>query len=173
MKVYKKSKNSYQNKMFCADYIAAFIFHGGVNFHLWKIQDETLRDQWYFPFAHGAFSGLLGAICVYPMDFVRHEVIQSKNIIHNMSTVPYATVFFGLYFSQRDKASLSSQVLWATASAGLAVLAEFPFDKAKKTMMGSSRTLILANSLYVPFGAMILVMYDKAVIKLNSKSVEA
>jgi len=74
----------------------------------------------------------------------------------------------------RDKNSLNSQVGWATLSAALAVLAEAPFDKAKGAMMGSSRTLILANSMYVPFGALILVMYDKAVIKLNNtKSVNS
>lgn len=123
---------------------------------------------------HGALSGFLGAVTVYPMDFVRHEIIKSKSIVHNMSTVPYATVFFGVYFSMRDKNSLKSQVGWATLSAALAVLAEAPFDKAKGAMMGSSRTLILANSMYVPFGALILVMYDKAVIKLNNtKSVNS
>ena len=162
--------------MFCADYIAAFLFHGGINYQLWKNGNEKAawcRSQWHFPFLHGALSGFLGAVTVYPMDFVRHEIIKSKSIVHNMSTVPYATVFFGVYFSMRDKNSLKSQVCWATISAALAVLAEAPFDKAKGKMMGSPRTLILANAMYVPFGALILVMYDKAVIKLNLKPVNS
>ena len=58
---------------------------------------------------------------------------------------------------------------WATLSASLAVLAESPFDKAKVAMMGSRKTLIFANMLYVPFGAMILVMYDKAVHNFASR----
>ena len=58
-------------------------------------------------------------------------------------------------------------MLWALASAGLAVLAEMPFDTAKRDMMGSSKTVLLANSLFVPFGALILVMYDKAVLKFE------
>ena len=34
--------------------------------------------------------------------------------------------------------------------------------QAKLAMMGNMRTMILANGMYVPFGALMLVMYDKA-----------
>ena len=82
-----------------------------------------------------------------------------------------ATVFFGLYFSMRDKNSIKSQMSWATLSAALAVLAEAPFDRAKSQMMGgSTRTLILANALFIPFGGLLLVMYDKSLSKLYTKS---
>jgi hypothetical protein len=33
-------------------------------------------------------------------------------------------------------------------------------------MMGSRRTMLLANGLYVPFGALMLVMYDKALLNI-------
>ncbi len=149
--------------MFCADYIASFVFHFAIKYGLWesKIKTEGHIQNYYI---HGAVSGLFGALAVYPFDFVRQGAITSgkAKLIHNLATVPYATVFFGLYFHQRDPSSLKSQGMWALASASLAVFAEVPFDKAKREMMGSPRTVILANSLFVPFGALILVMYDKA-----------
>ena len=87
------------------------------------------------------------------------------SLVHSLSTVPYATVFFGLYFHQRNPDSLQSQFTWAFTSASLAALAEIPFDKAKLEMMGSPKTVALANSLFVPFGALLLVMYDEALKK--------
>ena len=35
-------------------------------------------------------------------------------------------------------------------------------------MMGSRKTMIIVNMLYVPFGALMLVMYDKAMTKVTS-----
>lgn len=146
--------------MFCADYISAFIFHFGINYGLWKCGEEKIINS----YGHGALSGLLGALAIYPFDFVRQGAITSgkAQLIHNLATVPYATAFFGLYFHQRDASSLKSQATWAVISASLAVFAELPFDKAKREMMGSRKAVIFANSLFVPFGALILVLYDKA-----------
>ena len=157
-------------KMFCADYISAFIYHAGINYGLWKYD---LSSEMYpsntLHYLHGGIAGFLGACTIYPFDFVRKAAITSgkAKLVHNLATVPYGTVFFGLYFHQRNPESLKSQMLWALASAGLAVLAEMPFDTAKRDMMGSSKTVLLANSLFVPFGALILVMYDKAVLKFE------
>lgn len=40
-------------------------------------------------------------------------------------------------------------------------------------MMGSRRTMVMVNMLYVPFGALMLVMYDKAMTKVtNSRYLE-
>ena len=83
-----------------------------------------------------------------------------------------ATVFFGLYFSMRNKDSITSQMSWATFSAAAAVLAELPFDKAKFHMMGSRRTLMFANGLFIPFGGLLLVMYDKSLSKLYERNAE-
>ena len=47
-----------------------------------------------------------------------------------------------------------------------AALAEAPFDYAKKAMFSSRMTMIGANMLYVPFAALMLVMYDKATAKI-------
>ena len=150
--------------MFCADYIAAFVFHFGLNYGLWNMKTAKKYDLQLNSYVHGSLSGLFGAISVFPFDFVRQGAITSSkaSIVHNLATVPYATVFFGLYFHQRDPKSLKSQISWATVSAGLAVFAELPFDKAKLEMMGSPRAVVFANSLFVPFGALLLVMYDKA-----------
>merc|ERR1739847_254464 len=112
-------------------------------------------------------SGFFGAAAVYPFDFVRRGVIKGRaSFLHNLSTVPYAATLFGIYFTFRDERDLRSQCKWALISAFSASLAEAPFDKAKLAMMGSRRTMIFANAMYVPFGAMILVMYDKSIEKV-------
>ncbi len=36
--------------------------------------------------------------------------------------------------------------------------------QAKLAMMGSRRTMLMMNGMYVPFGALMLVMYDKALL---------
>ena len=115
-------------------------------------------------------SGLLGAASVYPFDFVRSGVLTSEKVRfrHSLSTVPYAGTYFGLYFSCRDRDSTASQTSWALLSSSLAGLAEIPFDKAKQAMLGSRKTLVFVNMLYVPFGALMLVMYDKAMTKVTS-----
>ena len=86
---------------------------------------------------------------------------------HSLSTVPYAGLYFGLYFSCRDRESTASQSAWALLASTSACLGEIPFDKAKHAMMGSRRTMIIVNMLYVPFGALMLVMYDKAMTKVT------
>ncbi|XP_075242490.1 uncharacterized protein LOC142337233 [Convolutriloba macropyga] len=155
--------------MFCADYIASFLCHGficGSLNELNKYQNVYKFDLGACnggPFFFGAIAGLCGAASVYPFDFVRRGVIEGQfKFRHSLSTVPYAAAFFGLYFTLRDANSTPSQCKCALFSGFMASLAEMPFDKAKLTMMGSRRTMLLANALYVPFGAMILVMYDKA-----------
>ena len=107
---------------------------------------------------------------MYPFDFVRPGALTSEKVRfrHSLSTVPYAGTYFGLYFSCRDRDSTASQTFWALLSASLAGLAEIPFDKAKQALLGSRKTLVLVNMLYVPFGALMLVMYDKAMTKVTS-----
>ena len=136
--------------MFCADYICSFVFHFGINYGLFHLKDvkiitkETVTTVTNQSYLIGACSGLLGALTIHKFDFVRQGAITSNkfSIIHSLSTVPYATVFFGLYFHQRNPESLKSQCSWALASAGLASLAEIPFDKAKLDMLGSTRTVM-------------------------------
>ena len=183
--------------MFCADYIASFIFHAAFNIGIIR-QIKTIKSSelegsndkdlvrflrnilqpegqnfvksWLF----GGLSGFFSACALFPFDFVRRGAITTVPVKfhHSLSVVPYATVFFGLYFSQRDPTSTKSQVLWASISAWSAVLAEVPFDKAKHAMMGSRKTMILANSLFVPFGALILVLYDKALLKYENEKLK-
>lgn len=147
--------------MFCADYIASFVYHGILN-------TAYKQDQLPHPIFTGALAGFLGASSVYPFDFVRQS--QNLKYIHSLSTVPYSLTFFGLYFTCRDKHSLTNQCQWALTSSFCACVAEVPFDKAKLAMMGNRRTMLMANGLYIPFSAMMLVMYDKALERINRKS---
>eukprot|EP00088_Acartia_fossae_P042561 TRINITY_DN4471_c0_g1_i1.p1 TRINITY_DN4471_c0_g1~~TRINITY_DN4471_c0_g1_i1.p1 ORF type:complete len:167 (-),score=18.64 TRINITY_DN4471_c0_g1_i1:86-586(-) len=159
--------------MFCADYISSFIFHGLLSLgiiHNQQVQNvKTVENTFAFPVFLGSLAGFLGAASVFPFDFVRRGVIQGKiQFRHSLSTVPYSGVFFGLYFCFRGEKT-SSQVPWALASAASACLAEIPFDKAKQAMMGSRRTMLMMNGMYIPFGALMLVMYDKALINYRNK----
>eukprot|EP00038_Savillea_parva_P030208 m.76344 g.76344 ORF g.76344 m.76344 type:complete len:91 (+) comp9053_c0_seq2:801-1073(+) len=66
------------------------------------------------------------------------------------------------YFGNRNPDSRASQVGWAGLAAATAGLAEIPFDHAKRALFGSRPVHIFANLLYVPFGGMMLIMYDTA-----------
>jgi len=163
--------------MFCADYIASFIHHGLI-VSLWleyrnRYEKEKVTTANIPPLQSvfaGCLAGLLGAASVYPLDFVRQGAIITEKVKfrHSLSTVPYAGTYFGLYLSCRDRESTASQAGWALLSSAAAGLAEIPFDKAKQSLLGSKRTLVFVNMLYVPFGALMLVMYDKAMTKVSS-----
>lgn len=167
--------------MFCADYIASFIYHASFTLglvHLGssphygdKVKKTVQLSNPFHLYAIGALSGFCGATSVFPFDFVRRGVLhdQKLKLRHSLSTVPYAALFFGLYFHFRDRNSTSSQCKWALVSASSAAVAEVPFDKAKLAMMGNRKTMLMAGLLYVPFGALMLVMYDKAMANLEVK----
>ena len=122
------------------------------------------------PLAVGAWSGLLSAAAVFPFDFVRQGIAPSQStttrFLSTCSTVPYATSFFGVYFLMRDPGRLQSQCGWAVAASSCAVLAEIPFDTTKRALFGGNvKALVGVNMLYAPFASMMLVMYDKALLK--------
>ena len=102
--------------MFCVDYICSFIFHFGINYGLFDLKSSKniTKDFTLNSYVHGACSGLLGALTIHNFDFVRQGAITSRkfSIIHSFSTVPFATVFFGLYFHQWNPDSLKSQFPW-------------------------------------------------------------
>ena len=72
---------------------------------------------------------------------------------------------FTLYSSVRDPNDTISQVKCAACSSTAAMIAEVPFDHAKRHMMGSTRVMVGAGLLYVPFATLMLVLYDKAAVK--------
>ena len=114
---------------------------------------------------------MAAALSVAPFDFVRKGISTSTSSTVGFSTVFYASAFFGLYFPNRRPDSLASQCGWAVFSATAAALAELPFDKTKRALMGgSAKTVFMANALYIPFGALILVMYDKAILKQTDQT---
>ena len=82
--------------MFCADYISAFIFHAGISYGIWRSDTSNPSDlsdtsttsatsdqfkilRYYL---HGAASGLLGALVIYPFDFVRQGANTSRHVAH-------------------------------------------------------------------------------------------
>ena len=105
--------------MFCADYISAYVFHSALKVFLLHQQNEDITKFWQNrPFFSGALAGVMGSITVYPFDFVRKGVVvgEKVNFYHRFSSVPYATVYFGLYFHMRDPHSTKSQSFWALVS---------------------------------------------------------
>ena len=90
--------NSASVIMFCADYLAAFAFHWGINHQMGQTENKHFKLFAKYPFLHGAVSGFFGALAIYPMDFVRHEIMKSRNILYNMSTVPYGKNSCTLYY---------------------------------------------------------------------------
>ena len=123
---------------------------------LWLLYNFQSNFRPFTHIAAGAASGFLGACSVYPFDFVRRGVLVNvkPSLKHSLSTVshsseilvhfytlrnwkdlffkvPYAAVYFGLYFNMRDPKSTKSQCFWAGSSALLAALAEIPFDKVR------------------------------------------
>jgi hypothetical protein len=175
--------------MFCADYLASFVFHVTLTLGFASISmptgssrnlihaavgsnkaREDLRGMGSFitPFCFGALSGICGGVAVFPFDFVRAAVMSQKlplsmRLLHSLSAVPYASAFFGIYFSCRTPRDLKSQASWALTSSLCAVAAEAPFDQAKRVFFQNRRALMLgANLLYAPFAAMMLIAYDNA-----------
>ena len=68
----------------------------------------------------GLAAGSVASVTLYPFDFVREGVIKGglrQRIVSASSTAPYAGALFGVYFSQRDPKSISSQMGWGVAAA--------------------------------------------------------
>ena len=61
---------------------------------------------------------------------------------------------------------------WRESLDSCAALAEAPFDHAKKAMFSSRATMIGTNLLYVPFAALMLVMYDKAAYNVVTRHLD-
>jgi hypothetical protein len=194
--------------MFCADYIASFIFHAGFTAglaHLLIGKGSTAGATTYsttivdwvrastglqqgaappgeddarrvhaapaMPFVFGAAAGLCGGIAVFPFDFVRAAVTPAgmpwgRQLLRNLSSVPYSAAFFGVYFAGRTPRDIKSQAGWALLASSCAVLAEAPFDQAKRALFQNRRLMLGANALYAPFAAMMLVGYDNVVTKV-------
>lgn len=184
--------------MFCADYVAAFVYHaiftvGTV--HLVQVRKTSSEEKYsehglvrlttlalglhhqreggsregpWLPatvaLGAGLLSGLAASITLFPFDFVRASAVTPglRRILSAGSTVPYAGALFGVYFAGRQQDNTASQMRWAVGASCCAVAAEAPLDHAKRAMMGSTRLLVGANLLFVPFATMMLVMYDKA-----------
>jgi len=144
--------------------------HQTKEFRLKKFSQENIGDRKMvvIPFGVGLASGLAASSSLYPFDFVRSGVLKPgiRRLMSAASTVPYAGSLFGIYFYFRDPNSIKSQMKWAAGASTCAILAEIPFDHAKRTMLGSSKVMLGAGLLYVPFASLMLVMYDKAAIKL-------
>lgn len=117
-----------EQKMFCADYVAAFVVHAASSLALLELTSDSpsLRrlvasgvgctDHQVFtvPAIWGGLSGLVGATAVFPFDFVRQAMAAPQASLAaqyraSLCTVPYCAVFYGLYFSQRRPNDIKSQ----------------------------------------------------------------
>lgn len=109
--------------MFCADYVSSFFFHALITLGIQKYDKNQPEEKPAIPanpFVIGGLAGLLGAASVYPFDFVRQS--QNLKFVHSLSTVPYASVFFGFYFTCREPENLTNQVKFGLCSAFLACI---------------------------------------------------
>jgi hypothetical protein len=178
--------------MFCADYLASFVFHAGLTAGVtvaFSPSSSSVMMAWIraatglrnapadlstgapaLPFVCGAAAGLCGGLAVFRFDFVRAAVTPAdmpleRQLLRNLSSVPYSVAFYGIYFSLRTPGDIKSQAGWALVSSTCSVLAEAPFDHAKRTLFGNRRLMLGANCLYAPFAAMMLVGYDNALTR--------
>ena len=106
-----------------------------------KQNERITASRFMMPVCIGLASGLGASASLYPFDFVRGGVLMPglKRIMSAGSTVPYAGTLFGIYFCFRDQNRTTSQMKWAVVASSCAVLAEAPFDHAKRAMLGSTR----------------------------------
>ena len=160
--------------MFCADYVASFVCHVFLTCAVSMSSEDNknaktmvgLPCENVSPVVFGSLAGFLGATALFPFDFVRQSLAPpgtSNRVLYltGLSSVAYATPFFGLYFCARDPTSLKSQSIWALISANVAMVSELPFDHAKRTLFKTRSAHIAANFMYTPFAAMMLLLYDK------------
>eukprot|EP00039_Didymoeca_costata_P031580 m.35480 g.35480 ORF g.35480 m.35480 type:complete len:190 (+) comp8886_c0_seq2:273-842(+) len=182
--------------MFCADYIACFVVHVGIV----TLPITTQRIQCYFPqvflqsqkwnnmskaamgygqnnvatpIIAGTIAGVVGALGLAPFDILRQGVLPNASAwTRGMSVVPYSATFFGMYFTCRNPESRKSQAIWAMGSSVCAGIVEMPFDKAKRNLFRAPWAHVLANVMYAPFAAMILIAYDTSYLKIMTRQQE-
>jgi len=155
--------------MFCLDFAAALLVH----YQLAMLVHPSTQSSPFFTFPSGAFSGLMAAVMLYPFDLVRQMTVAPGTSHFAHSTVPYMTVYLGLYLlqpqSDRQKKSLPEKLVWAVGATSVAAAVEFPLDQAKHKMAGSMRSAAMANAFRVPFGSLMLIAYDRALTTGNEK----
>jgi len=166
--------------MFCADYVACFIFHAGASVVLpahW-FDAVTRRGDLVAPVAFGAIVGGASAAAIFPFDEVRksvHPGVRGAALFKsNLAVVPYSGAWFGIYFAGRNPDSVTSQLGWGIAASSIAAAVEYPLDNAKRAMFGGQSlwTRVLPLVMWVPFAATLLVVYDRALAERNENRCE-
>lgn len=147
--------------MFCLDFGCAFVVH-----HLLasRLSDRTQCAP-AFTFGSGALAGGVAAVVLYPFDIVRMTTVAAGTSHFAASTIPFMSVYLGVYFLQprveRRAKPLQHKAGWALAATSAAAAVELPFDRAKIAMAGSLRSAAAASALRVPLGAALLLAYDQ------------
>ena len=148
--------------MFCLDYAIAFFAHT----FLCKL---SLKDSSHasgnplVSFGFGGIAGTAAAVALYPFDIVRQTTVKTGTSHFAFSTIPFMSVYIGVYFSRKVKKeeSFSTKICWATGATTSAAVCELPFDKSKISISGGSmRTAAVTTAMRVPLGALLLVAYD-------------
>jgi hypothetical protein len=149
--------------MFCMDYVLSFAFHFAASKLLCRASSgNDVPSSLPLNLTIGAISGLFSACALYPFDFVRQMSVGPGASSFAYSSIPFTSLYLGFYFTVRDEDSIASRIGWATVSTSMGCVAEFPFDKAKHSMMqGNMRSAMLAAGLRIPLGAFLLVAYDQ------------
>ncbi|KAI8844087.1 hypothetical protein BJ741DRAFT_660149 [Chytriomyces cf. hyalinus JEL632] len=159
--------------MFCLDFLTTFAFH----YIIKRVNETHTRidtESALFHYTSASASGLLSALILYPFDLVRIATVPTNQTTFAYSTIPFSTVYLGLYFSNRDATSVESRFQWALTSSLLGVCVELPFDKAKWGMFRNARagSALLTTGLRVPLAMALLLVYDEFGIGLKRRREE-
>jgi hypothetical protein len=130
-----------------------------------------LSEKPYYAFGLGAVAGSAAAVGLYPFDIVRAMSVAKNQSSFAFSTIPFMTVYLGLYFSRDRLAGESPSTKFSNAllASCAAALCELPFDHAKVNISGGSRwTAAAATALRVPLAAALLVAYDRILDKTTA-----
>ena len=151
--------------MFCLDY--------GISFATFLLLTRykplyKYHNSPFFLFPCAALSGSVSAMVIYPFDIIRQATVPKGKSTFAFSTIPFTSIYLGLYMWQRDPSSLVSQCKWAIISTCIANVVEFPLDSSKLSISGGNMyRAITISALKIPMSSFLLVAFD---FVLNGKS---
>lgn len=158
--------------MFCLDYAIAFFSHS-VLCHLVlspppasSTAKPIKESSSFIHFPLGCAAGVSAACALYPFDIVRMTTVPNGASHFAYSTVPFMSVYLGVYFmrsaDRRASEPFMSKIFWATGATALAAGIELPFDKSKINISGGSmKSAATTTAMRIPLGALLLIAYDQ------------
>ena len=155
--------------MFCLDYAIAFFSHS-ILCHLMlsppppSSTTKSINSFVHFPL--GCAAGFSAACALFPFDIVRMTTVPSGVSHFAYSTIPFMSVYLGVYFTRdtntRANEPFINKICWATGATALAAGIELPFDKSKINISGGSmKSAATTTAMRIPLGALLLIAYDQ------------